>query len=369
MQLLTHSRMNSFKVCRQRHWYEYEIGMRKVEDSKALRMGSAYHDCLELLANKHPLSVALEKIYERYDAMPEEYDAMEWEYERETLVRLVCGYVWRWEGDEWEHVAAERSFQLPLVNAANSRGTSRTFRLAGKIDGIIRFPDGRLSVLEHKLLGEDLDDDSPLWRRLRVDHQISMYCHAARRLGFAVDCVFYNVTRKPTIRPSRVPLLDDDGVKIVLDSTGTRVKNANGSWKQTASAEQGWELRTRAMTATEWGQKLSEDIIQRPQFYYQRKEIARLDQDLGRFSEEVWDIAATMRDAQLNQRWYRTSTKDTCAFCSFFGPCTSGWTERDGAPEGFTIVSDIHPELGETSNEHDAAETETDAAASDEIAF
>lgn len=369
MQLLTHSRMNSFKVCRQKHYYEYELGMRKSEDAKALRMGSAYHDCLEMLANQHQLSDAIEKIHQRYDAMPEEYDIAEWEYERETLIRLLCGYVWRWEGDEWDHVAAERSFQLPLVNAANSRGTSRTFKLAGKIDGIIRLPDGRLSVLEHKLLGEDLDDDSPLWRRLRVDHQISMYCHAARRLGFAVDCVMYNVTRKPTIRPSKIPLLDEYGMKIVLDSSGDRVKNANGSWKQTGSAEYGLELQTRPMTTDEWGQKLTDDIAQRPEFYYQRREIARLDQDLERFHEEVWDIAATMRDAQLNQRWYRTSTKDTCAFCSFFGPCTSGWTDRDAMPEGFTILSDIHPELGDVKNEHDASETKANATTTDEAGF
>jgi len=367
-QLLTHSRMLSFKMCRQRHWFEYEAGMRKNEDSKALRMGSAYHDALEMIANRHPLSDALEVIYKRYDFLPEEYDRLEWEYERETLVRLVCAYVWRWEHDQFDHLVAEQSFVLPLISKDTGRAL-RTFRLAGKIDGIVRLQDGRMAVLEHKLLGEDLEEDSNLWRRLRVDHQISLYCLAARRLGYPVECVMYNVTRKPTIKPTKVPLVDEDGIKIVTDAEGRRVANGKGGWRQTASTENGWVLQTRDMTPTEWGQKLADDIQSRPQFYFQRREIARLDVDLERFEEELLDIAQTMRDAQLRQRWYRTSTKDTCAFCSFFGPCTSGWRDGDAPPEGFSFVSDIHPELG-VSNEHTAtAENETDASAADEIAF
>lgn len=369
MQLLTHSRMLSFKVCRQKHWFEYELGMRKSQDAKALRMGSAYHDALEKLACRYSLDAALEVIHKRYDLMPESYDVNEWLYERETLIRLVVGYHWRWEADEWEHLEAERSFQLPLI-LPNTGARSRTFKLAGKIDGIIRLPDGRLSVLEHKLLSEDLDADSPLWKRLLVDHQISLYVLAARQLGFAVDCVMYNVTRKPTIRPSAVPLLDDQGLKIVIDQQGNRVPNPKGGWRQTPSSEQGYELLTRPMSELEWGEKLSEDIQRRPHFYFHRREIARLDMELDRFREELADIATSIRDAQLHQRWYRTATKDTCAWCSFFGPCTSGWKEGDGIPDDFAILHDIHPELGVTneSTANATAET-TDATTADEIPF
>jgi len=43
MQLITHSRASSFKRCRRRHWYEYEIGLRREVDPKALRIGIAIH--------------------------------------------------------------------------------------------------------------------------------------------------------------------------------------------------------------------------------------------------------------------------------------------------------------------------------------
>lgn len=48
-QLLTNSRAESFKKCRRRHWYEYEMGLRPIEDTKALRMGSAFHAGLEVM--------------------------------------------------------------------------------------------------------------------------------------------------------------------------------------------------------------------------------------------------------------------------------------------------------------------------------
>ena len=47
-QLLTYSRQQSFKTCRKRAWWEYEVGVRRIVDAKALRMGSAYHAGLAL---------------------------------------------------------------------------------------------------------------------------------------------------------------------------------------------------------------------------------------------------------------------------------------------------------------------------------
>ena len=51
-QLLTHSRMESFKRCRRRHYFEYEVGLRKQTDAKALRMGSAGHEGLDVLKHR-----------------------------------------------------------------------------------------------------------------------------------------------------------------------------------------------------------------------------------------------------------------------------------------------------------------------------
>jgi hypothetical protein len=92
----------------------------------------------------------------------------------------VCGYQWRWAGARLEVVATEQAFRVPLVNPATGKATP-TFELAGKIDGIVRLEDGRLAVKESKTCSEDLGADSDYWRRLRIDHQITLYMLAARR--------------------------------------------------------------------------------------------------------------------------------------------------------------------------------------------
>ncbi len=342
-QLLTHSRQSSFKTCRKQHYYAYELGLRRELDGKPLRMGSAYHLGLEALANLEGIDVAVEKVREYYATCPDGWDQLEWDMEGETVIRLLCGYEWRWQNEPLEYLAAEQSFQLPLLNPDTGKPTP-LFNLAGKIDGILRLQDSRLSVAENKLLGEDIGPDADLWRRLQIDSQISMYMLAARRLGYPVECVLYNVTRKPTIKPTAVSLLDELGVKIVLDRDGNRVKTKTGYYRTTGDTALGYVVQTRPMTTEEWGEKLNDDIYARPDYYYVRKEIARLDCDLKEYEQDLWSIQQTIREAQKTNRWFRSAGK-SCDWCSYFGPCTSNFQPSDPLPEGFVFVEDRHPEL------------------------
>lgn len=350
MQLMTHSRQDCFKLCRRKHKYSYLDGIRPVTDSKALRMGSAYHDAIEQLAKGRGRDAACEVIYSRYDAIPEGYETLEWEYERETVLRLACGYEWRWANDELTYLAAEQSFQLPLLNPATG-AASKVYRRAGKIDGIVQSSDGRIGVKESKLLGEDIGAEASLWRRMQMDHQVTGYVQAARDLGYAASYVLYDVTRKPTIKPTAIPKLDELGVKIVVDANGNRVRTETAkTWRQTADKEKGYVLLTRPMTPEEWGDKLAEDIASRPDFYYARHEIARLDNDIDEYMRELWDIQQDMRAAERDGKHYRTVNRDTCEFCSYFGICVSNRDVTGDLPEGFQRVPFVHPELGELSH-------------------
>lgn len=346
-QLLSHSRSDSFKRCRKRHWFEYEIGLRPTTDSRALRMGSAYHDGLDRLKTGGGMEAAATAARSHYEAMPPEYDAYDWEIERETVAAMLSGYQWRWNGVGLQVQATEQSFRLPLVNPATG-ASSKLWELAGKIDGIVTMDDGRLAVLEHKLISDDLAQDSDWWRRLQMDPQVSIYVYAARQLGYDVATVLYDVARKPTIKPSPVPLLDNLGAKIVLDSRGERVKTAKGDWRQTGSEKDGYVLQTRPCTPEEWSQKLVDDIGRRPEFYYARVEVPRLDQEIEECQAELWDIQLTIRQAQLKKRWFRTVSKDTCSWCAWFGPCSTKWRPETGLiPGGFEYVTDKHPKLQE----------------------
>lgn len=342
MQTITHSRQDVFKRCRKRHWFAYEQGIRKVEDAKALRMGSAFHDAIEVLANTESLDKACSIIHSIYE-YASAFDELELAYERETVLRLVCGYQWYYSTSDVHYIEKEKSFSLSLLNPKTGH-PSKLWTIAGKIDGIVLI-DGRLSVIEHKLLSEDLDYSSDLWRRMRIDHQITLYVYAARRLGYKVESVFYDVVRKPNIKPSAIPHCDQLGFKIVLDKDGRRVTTAKGLPRQTGSSEEGYVLQTRPMKADEWGEKLTADIIARPEFYFARREIARIDQDIDEYESELWDIAKSMRDAQLYDRHFRTCNKDTCAWCPYFEICSSKADITKSIPEGFVRLSNVHPEL------------------------
>ena len=376
-QLLTHSRMQSFKSCRKRHWFEYEQGIRKEHDAKALRMGSAGHEGLDVLNKTCDVAQAVQAVRDYYGMCPDEFDEWEWTIERETMETLISAYHWRWSEQPIEMIASEQSFKVPLINP-ETNAASKLWNAAGKIDGIISMESRKL-VLEHKFVSDPIEQDSDYWRRLQLDSQICLYTWAARQLGHNVTGVFYDLIRKPTIKPSQIPILDEDGKKIVLDADGERVFNklkakkkceacggegvvepesgsceldipypcecTIGAPRQTGSTADGYVLQTRQMTPEEWSEKLLADIGERPEFYFQRIEIARLDDDINEMMSEMWDIQKTIRQAQNEDRWFKTVSKDTCTWCPFFGLCTSKFVPNGVAPEGFVILNDVNPEL------------------------
>lgn len=348
MQLLTHSRQAAFKICRKRHWFAYELGIRRVTDGKALRMGTAYHVGLETMAVSGELQSSLDAASERYRLAPDEFDQWEWDIEETTVRALLSGYFWRWS-ESLEYLATEQVFNLRIKNPATNRSVPG-WQWSGKIDGIVVLEDGRLAVKENKLLSDDLTSDSEFWRRLQMDPQVSGYVVAGRELGYDVATVLYDVTRKPTIKPTPIPILDDDGQQVVIDIDENRVFTKNGKPRQTADAKLGYRLVTRPMTVEEWGDRLVNDIASRPDYYYARREIPRLDKDLEEWRAEMYEVQRTIGEAQKANRWYKTVSRDTCGMCPYFGLCFSGFDPAsDSLPEGFVRVEDVHPEL-ETQN-------------------
>lgn len=348
-QLLTHSRQSCFKTCRKSEQFAYEWMLRREVDSKPLRMGSAHHDAIEQLGMGLGIEAACDAIRRRYEDKPDQVEELEWRYEEETLLRIAAAYDWRWQDDKLEYIATEMSFRIPLKNPDTGRATPH-FDLSGKIDGIVRLHDGRLAVKESKLYADDIGPDSSLWRRMRMDQQVTLYTHAARELGYAIDCVLFDCARKPSVKATQVPTLDDDGNKIVVDREGNRVFNKAAEGKvpkprQTADTELGYTLLSRPMTPVEWGDKLTEDIGARPEFYFNRVEIARIDKDIEDFRRELWDVQHSLRACQKSGSFYRTVGKQSCDWCSYFNLCESNWTPDQPTPDGFVILDDPHPEL------------------------
>lgn len=348
--LLTHSRMACAKRCLREHFFKYELGVRRAREATALRFGAAFHESLDRLAKGETIEAVVRSIHGVYSVCPPwvttDDDAYDWAIEGEVLTRLVCGYQWRWQNEHVEIVSSEQAFDLPLINPETGHA-STVWRRAGKIDKIIRLADGRLAIMEHKATGVDVAPESDYWRRLRIDQQISHYVLAARAMGHDVATVIYDVVRKPTIRPSQVPLLDTDGCKIVLDASGERVRTKDGKrWRESGDTAQGFVLQVRMETPEEYGNRLTADIGVRPEHYYARMEIPRLEADLDEFAEELWQIQKTLQETRRTGRHFR-NTAACVGFgrCDYFEVCTSGVDLTGPLPDGFVRIDDLHPEL------------------------
>ncbi|MEI7837954.1 MAG: PD-(D/E)XK nuclease family protein [Planctomycetota bacterium] len=311
---LTSTRLSSLRRCLRLHYYRYELGLARVRQATPLRFGQVFHKGLEL---RHGLfgqdtQALLDNVLADYGTAPAWADPTDWAVEHQTLRALLTGHLWRYGSDNVTFVAVEQAFEIPLVNPGTGY-PSRKFALAGKIDGVVQLPDGRLAVLEYKTTSEDVAQGGEYWLRLRCDGQISQYVLAARALGFDVATVLYDVTRKPTIR-----------------------------LRQNETPEQ-------------YGQRLLADIGERPDYYYQRREVPRLEDELALYRAELWQQAQHLielrrraaRLADPTAAHFRNVGKITCGQCEFANLCLNGIrVTPDSPPAGYQVLPDVNPELG-----------------------
>ena len=314
---LTSTRLAALRKCLRMHYWRYELGLARIRTATPLRLGAAFHRGLELHNAGLSQELAVETATQDYAACPQWDDPTDWAVERETLESLLAGHFWRYQEDDLAFESVELTFEVPLVNP-DTGAVSRTFRLAGKVDGVVRLPDGRLAVLEYKTAGEDIGPDADYWLRLRCDGQISLYVLAARAMGYDVATVLYDVTRKPTIR-----------------------------------------LR-KGETPEAYGERLLKDIGERPDYYFQRREIPRLEDELALFRAELWQqakhlMALRRRAGHLADpaaAHFRNVGRMTCGQCEFAALCLGGIRiDPDSPPAGYQVLPDVHPELAHQQQE------------------
>lgn len=335
LRVVTNSELTCFRRCQREHHYAYEQGYRAVEDVEALRFGTLWHLGLEAWWLGQGLDAAIE-VATRGAAD---------DYEAARLRVLLRGYDARWGHERHDVVAVERPFYAPLLNPETG-APSRTYELGGKMDVLLR-----QRFVEHKTTSEDIGLGSVYWRRLTLDPQVSTYYAGAKALGHEVHGCLYDVVRKPALRPSQVPLVDDSGFKIVLDAQGRRVYckavgKAGPKPRETGSTADGYVLQTRTETPEEYEARLTEEVAANPDRYYQRGEVVRLEADEREAALDAWHLTQAMKDGERLGRHPRNP--DACrrysGTCAFFDVCT-GTASLDDTSR-FQRVDNVHPELG-----------------------
>lgn len=315
-QLLTHSRMACFRTCPRAHYIRYELGLRPDRDDLPRRVGSAFHKALDLAAKGEEVSAAVLGLDDPYESA--------------LVAAMFNGHGYRWGSEPFDVVASEIAFELPLVNPDTGAPTP-VWRIAGRIDSIIRLPDGRLALLEYKTTSRDFSPGADYWQRLHLDQQLSMYVIAARGLGYDVQTVLYDVTRRPALRPYKA----------------TPVADRKFTAKGALYANQ----RAIDETPEEYAARLAADIAERQDHYFARIEIARLDRDLDDCRAELWQQQLALREAQRTNRWYRNAGACFSPVACDYLPVCLNRDLNTNTPAGYVRSDEFHPELGNAANE------------------
>lgn len=317
--------------CPKKIYWRYKKRFVK-EDAPPLRIGSVVHKALEILGKTGDETAAYKSILEHYADVPPWADELEWAYEREMVEALVAGYIHYYsDDDEYELLEVEKKFEFPI-------GLEYA---AGKMDGIVKHGE-KILLHEIKTTASQFSDDD-YWRKLNLDGQISLYALAARDMGYDVQSVLYDVISKPTFKPRRIPLTDENGFKITLDQNGERVYTKSGKPRESSSKADGYELQTRPEDAEEFGKRILEDVKKFPEKYYQRREIDLLESDLDNFKNE-FVMKIEMFEMIMKKEMFYRNVSFRCKFCSYYQFCIDG-VDPDTPPAGFRVEKEISPEL------------------------
>ncbi len=344
MQLLTVSEIRTYRRCPREHHIRYGLGYRSIGRALSLRFGSLSHCGLEAWWKAHQDArwPEMESAICRAATDPKcTVDLFEFEKAREMLL----AYHARWVNEELETVTTEQQFECPLINPETGY-PSKTFMVGGKIDVIVRDSEGRLWLVEHKTSASDITAGSDYWKLLQLDNQVSMYFTGARAIGYEVSGCLYDVLGKPAFRPSQIPVLDSEGIKVVHDATGVRVRAKDGKkWRETGDTASGYVLQTRPETPEEYGARIRAALAADPSRYFVRGTVVRLAQEEQDAAWDAWTTAKQIHTGNRARQWPRNP--DACVryrrTCDYFGYCTG--TECLEDETKFVRLEDPHEEL------------------------
>jgi len=268
-QPLTNSIMSDFLQCARRGYYQIVCNLKRAE-TPALRMGSIVHEGIE----KQDPDIA-DEYYDLDEAThQQEYDSKVKEL---CIVKeLIKGALEHWFNNGNEVLIAEMEFALPIINP-KSGYKSRTFYLAGKIDGLEIDERGKIWLIEYKTTGQSID--RRYVDKLDLDMQATIYYYAAEKYvretyDQSLEGILYRVMRKPSIRQRQHETLYD------------------------------------------YIERLQHDYATRPDFYFSEIAVPRKQKDLTQFQQHLWECTLMLMYMRRNNIWPMNT-----AACNDFGGC------------------------------------------------
>lgn len=291
----TYSMWSLFRNCRKAVDWRYLQQLVPLVQDRNLHFGSLIHECLQAWHQRRDLAEVLTLI-ERLcpNRLYDEVQRRDWH----LATAMMRAYAARYAAEEFEVVALEKTFQGLIVNPATG-AASRSFVLAGKVDGIARI-GGEYFLLEHKSAAK-LDAD--YLERLWTDFQITIYAYYIEQtMGIPITGILYNILVKAKLQQSKGETEEEYGARRaeLLAKSKTGRSNAKRKLPETDDEFQG---------------RLAERYTDPPLFH---REILYLSRD--RFEvlrSELWELAQAFLDARRRGVFYQNT-----GFCfNYHRPC------------------------------------------------
>ncbi len=278
-------------------------------------------------------------------------DAHSWNLDDKGLViaakcrGLMAGYHARYANAGLMPVAVEEVYQTPLTNPDTGRN-SRSFTVAGMIDVLCEV-DGSTILLDHKTCSQEIADPAaPYWRQLTVEGQVSHYMLMLWQHGIKCDKAIWDVMRKPNIKPKKLSKADMAMVASTREYFDAPIMLQD---------PQTWDGRERFDM---FESRVAHDCTyERPDWYFQRRTVARMDNELFEYARELWQHSQDLlhdrgelkeRSKKLNQKVDPVRNSGACMLygsaCKFLGIC-SGYDSIDS--DKWVDKKHIHNELPE----------------------
>jgi CRISPR/Cas system-associated exonuclease Cas4 (RecB family) len=321
MPSVSHSEVDSYLLCRRKHYYGYGLSLQRVTTSSSLATGTAIHQIADafysaILAAGNTIQLQQAAIGDAIKAAKVKLDEIMVDFEQDEKRVSLEELFFTWYlpnepfiSNGWRILASEKKFNLQYDE--NEAGDPLTYPFV--IDLIVRDPEGKTVVVDHKAVWDFYTDADA-----ELQPQIPKYIAGLRALNFKVDYGMYNMLRTRLIRGAKKNKAE------LVEAVSAKC----------ADPESDYDKPVSRFTVVELEQMASDMDIQ----VYAGPDLdqmlltKRLDIPTPRIVQTFKEQIAVAKEVQAlktlpieeqDARAYRTANKMVCNSCSFRDLCTT----------------------------------------------
>jgi len=291
----TYSMWSLFRNCRKAVDWRYLQQLVPLQRDRNLHFGSIIHECLQAWHQRRDLDEVLATINHLcVNRLQDENQRRDWH----LATAMMRAYAARYATDDFVVIALEKNFEGPIVNPATG-AASRSFALAGKVDGIVGI-GGEYFILEHKTASQvDGDYLEKLW----TDFQITIYAHYIEQtMGIPITGILYNVLVKAKLQQGKGETEEE------FQARRAELLAKSKTGKTTAK-------RKVPESDEEYQQRLGEKYADPEMFHREMLYLSRDRFEILR--AELWELTQAFLDAKRRGIFYQNT-----AFCfNYQRPC------------------------------------------------